>query len=96
MIVGIAAVPKILLSIVFLPFSYASPHIRRKKLCPKPAKMSKDNVDQAAIDVLVDNIIVLLEYSSAYTRALANQTFAMVTPEVQGSTIDLILAVSQS
>ena len=46
--------------------------------------------------MLVDNIIALLEYSSAYTRSLANQTFAMITSEVQESTIDLILAVRGS
>ena len=56
-------------------------------------KKSKDHSTQAGVDIIVDNIIALLEHSSAYTRALANQTFALVTSEVKESTIDLILAV---
>lgn len=54
----------------------------------------KQEPEQTGIDLIVDSIIALLENSSSYTRALANQAFALITSEVKLSTIELILAVS--
>jgi DNA polymerase phi len=46
------------------------------------------------IDVLVDVMIGYLEKASAFARSVASESFSRVTSAVQGSTIDLILSVS--
>ena len=46
------------------------------------------------IDILIDIIIGLLEGSTSFTRTIANQSFAMLTPLMTDSTIGLILAVN--
>ena len=65
-----------------------------------PVSKSKKNKtkdaegEPSATDVLVDIIIGLLEKSSAFTRVVATQAFAMLTSSINESTMDLIIAVS--
>jgi len=66
----------------------------------KKSKKSKSQLtppsedEPSSIDVLVDVIIGFLENASAFTRSIANESFSRVTSAVQGSTVDLILSVS--
>ncbi|KAI5124484.1 hypothetical protein M0805_003011 [Coniferiporia weirii] len=55
-------------------------------------KDDADDGDRTPIDLIVDIIIGLLEQSTSFTRAVANQSFAMLSSLITDSTIDLILA----
>ncbi|KAF9466352.1 DNA polymerase phi-domain-containing protein [Collybia nuda] len=60
----------------------------------KKSRKSTSNIDESApepIDVFVDTIIGFLEKSTAYMRTVGNQVFALLSGEVQESTIDLIV-----
>ncbi|KAI0831759.1 DNA polymerase phi-domain-containing protein [Trametes gibbosa] len=52
----------------------------------------KEKALPAPIDVLVDAVIGFLEKGTAYMRAVANQSFALLSGAVQESTADLILS----
>ena len=72
----------------------------RKPDQEKKKKIKKQGMDEEKeefappIDILVDIIIGLLEGSTSFTRTIANQSFAMLTPLMTDSTIGLILAVN--
>ncbi|KAI0060788.1 hypothetical protein BV25DRAFT_1827328 [Artomyces pyxidatus] len=69
------------------------PSGHKQKASKKSIKPSDDEeLEPEAIDVLVDTIIGFLERATAYMRAVANQSFSLLTGAVQDSTIDLILA----
>lgn len=63
-----------------------------KKSKSQPTPPFED--EPSSIDILVDVIIGFLENASAFTRSVANESFSRVTSAVQGSTVDLILNVS--
>lgn len=67
--------------------------VNKKKDKTKDA--TKDATDEP-VDVLVDTIIGFLEKSTAYIRTVGNQVFSLLSGSVKDTTIDLILAVSQS
>ena len=54
------------------------------------------DVTDEPVDILVDTIIGFLEKSTAYIRTVGNQVFSLLSGSVKDTTIDLILAVSQS
>lgn len=57
---------------------------------------TQDATTDEPVDVLVDTIIGFLEKSTAYIRTVGNQVFSLLSGSVKDTTIDLILAVSQS
>ena len=70
---------------------------KKKKKGRSPTTAAED--DEAApepIDVLVDTIIGFMEKSTAYMRTVGNQVFSLISGEVKGSTIDLILTVNNT
>lgn len=69
---------------------------QQKKKKKKQKSNEELNEDEpASIDLLVDIIIGLLEGSTSFTRTIANESFAMLTPLMTDSTISLVLAVSK-
>lgn len=74
-------------------FSSEKPPKKSKKSKAQSTTLSED--EPLPIDILVDVIIGFLENASAFTRSAANESFSRVTSAVQGSTIDLILSVSE-
>jgi DNA polymerase phi len=75
-------------------FSSEKTSKKSKKSRSKSAPPSED--EPSPIDILVDVIIGFLENANAFTRSVANESFSRVTSAVQGSTVDLILSVSDS
>lgn len=73
-------------------FSNETTPKKAKKSKSQPTPLSED--EPSPIDVLVDVIIGFLEHANAFTRSVANESFSRVTSAVQGSTLDLILSVS--
>ena len=65
----------------------------KKKSKKAPSADAEEDSEPEPIDVLVDIIIGFLEKSTAFTRAVGNQSFALLSGVVKGSTMDLILAV---
>lgn len=63
-----------------------------RKSAPFYPKTAWDEI--SPIDILVDAIIGFLEKASAFTRSVANEAFSRVTSDVEESTINLILSVS--
>ncbi|KZV71817.1 hypothetical protein PENSPDRAFT_751491 [Peniophora sp. CONT] len=72
---------------------FAPPKKTSKK---KSKKAAQEDVEEESepepIDVLVDIIIGFLEKSTAFTRAVGNQSFSLLSGAVKGSTVDLVLA----
>ena len=68
---------------------------KKKKKDKKTKESSEDTTDEP-VDILVDTIIGFLEKSTAYLRTVGNQVFSLLSGSVKNTTIDLILAVSQS
>ncbi|VDB99939.1 unnamed protein product [Peniophora sp. CBMAI 1063] len=66
-----------------------SPKKKSKK--PTPDTDAEEN-EPEPIDVLVDIIIGFLEKSTAFTRAVGNQSFGLLSGAVKASTLDLVLA----
>jgi len=66
---------------------------KKSKKSRKSDPMDTDLIPES-IDVLVDSIIGLLEQSTAYLRAVANQAFSLLSSVMQETTVDLILMVS--
>jgi DNA polymerase phi len=64
---------------------------KRKSEGPKGDDTVEDDVEP--ITAIVDVIIGYLEKSSSYLRSVANQSFGLMTSEVDKATADLILAV---
>ncbi|KAH8117507.1 DNA polymerase phi-domain-containing protein [Phellopilus nigrolimitatus] len=64
----------------------------KEKKKKKKQQDGEDGDERAPIDLIVDIIIGLLEQSTSFTRMIANQSFAMLSPLATDSTIDLILA----
>jgi len=56
--------------------------------------MDTEEDEVTPIAAIVDTIIGYLEKSTVYLRAVANQVFNLVTGLVDGTTVELILAVS--
>ena len=69
---------------------------KKKKKKDRKTKEPLENVTDEPVDILVDTIIGFLEKSTAYLRTVGNQVFSLLSGSVQNTTIDLILAVSQS
>ena len=65
---------------------------KSKKYKSQPTQPSEN--ESPPIDAFVDVIIGFLEKASAFTRSVGNESFSRVTSAVQGSTMDLILSVS--
>ena len=63
----------------------------------KGVKKSRESTGNSGvpkpIDVFVDTIIGFLEKSTTYLRIVGNQAFSRLSSCVEGTTIDLILAV---
>ena len=66
----------------------------RKKSSQQSPSDGDVEEDVQPVDVLVDSIIGMLEQSTAYLRAVANQVFTLLSSSAKGTTIDLILRVS--
>jgi DNA polymerase phi len=68
----------------------------KQKESHKKTKESPGNATDEPVDILVDTIIGFLEKSTAYLRTVGYQVFSLLSGSVKDTTIDLILAVSQS
>lgn len=69
---------------------------RSKKRKSNVTLETSDPETHQPIDEIVDVLIGLLENGTAYSRAVAIVCFEAVTPEIQRSTMDLILTVREA